>query len=142
MFWLVGASDASAAAPAFAQVSGSPFTTLGSAGMAYSPNGSMVVEADQDDNELVMYSVAADGALSQLSTASTAGLAAVTFNPAGTLVAVAGSGNLSIFKVGSGRTLAQVTEPSFNVSGARQPTRVTRSAVSAPARRSKRRESI
>jgi 6-phosphogluconolactonase (cycloisomerase 2 family) len=118
--WLAAASAASAAAPAFAQVSGSPFTTLGSAGMAFSPDGSMLVEADSQGNELVVYSVAAHGALSQLSTTSIENPQAVTFNPAGTLLAVAGgnSGDVAIFSVGAGGALSQVSEPSLNVNGA------------------------
>jgi sugar lactone lactonase YvrE len=68
--WLVAASAASAATPAFDQVSGSPFTTLGTNGIAFSPDGSRLVEADPVGDELVVYSVAADGSLSQVHTAS------------------------------------------------------------------------
>jgi WD40 repeat protein len=120
MCWLAGASGASAATPAFVQVSGSPFTTLGSTGMAFSPDGSLLVESDSEGNELVVYSVAADGALSQLHTANISNPQTVAFNPAGTLLAVAGgdSGDVSIFSVGSGGTLTQVSEPSLSFNGA------------------------
>jgi DNA-binding beta-propeller fold protein YncE len=64
--------------------------------------------------------VAADGSLSKLSTLSADSPQSVAFNPTGTLLAVTGgdSGDLSIFSVGSGGTLTQVSEPSFNVNSA------------------------
>jgi WD40 repeat protein len=120
MCCLAAASSASAAAPAFVQVSGSPFTTLGSSGMAFSPDGARLVEADSMGNELVVYSVAAGGSLSQASTASVDSPHSVAFNPAGTLLAVAGgsSGSVVIFSVAPDGTLTQVSEPSIDWNGA------------------------
>lgn len=118
MCCLAAASGASAAAPAFVQIPGSPFTTPRSAGMAFSPDGSLLVEADQTSNELAVFSVASNGSLSQLSTVNAAGPQTVAFNPAGTLLAVAGgngSSTVTIYSVSSGGTLTQVSEPSFNL---------------------------
>jgi 6-phosphogluconolactonase (cycloisomerase 2 family) len=116
--WLAVASSASAATPAFDQISGSPFTGAGDTGMAYSPNGSLLVEANTETNGLAVYSVASNGTLTPVSGSPFAatGPQTVTFNPAGTLLAVTGGdgGTVSIYSVAADGTLTEDGSPTNN----------------------------
>jgi 6-phosphogluconolactonase (cycloisomerase 2 family) len=115
MCWLAAGSSASTPKPALIQVSGSPFATAGSNGMAVSPGGSLLVEADPENNGISVYSVASDGRLSQVPNSPFAADAPQTmaFNPAGTLLAVTGgeSGDVSIYSVASDGTLTELGSP-------------------------------
>jgi 6-phosphogluconolactonase (cycloisomerase 2 family) len=117
---LSGASGA-AAAPAFTQVSGSPFATdSGPLSVAFSPGGGLLATANHDGNTVSVFSVnSSTGALTQVSGSSFAtgtNPFSVAFSPGGGLLAVAnlGDNTVSVFSVNSSTgALTQVSGSPF-----------------------------
>jgi 6-phosphogluconolactonase (cycloisomerase 2 family) len=110
----IGAS-AALAAPAFTQVSGSPFATGGEpSAVAFSPSGGLLATANYGDGTVSVFSVSSTGQLTQVTGSpvnSGGGPEAVAFSPDGKLLAVAnfGDGTVSVFSVSSTGQLTQVT---------------------------------
>jgi 6-phosphogluconolactonase (cycloisomerase 2 family) len=137
---LAVAPGASAAAPAFTEVSGSPFTTGAGtfpSSVSFSPQG-LLATADfnspGDDKlpgSVSMFSVAASGVLAQLNGSPFAtgarNTAAVAFSPDGRLLAATNlvapppldaPANVTVFSVGPGGALTPVSGSPFAVGGA------------------------
>ena len=124
VLWLSGASGA-AAAPAFTQVSGSPFATgSGPLSVAFSPGGALLATANRDGNTVSVFSVnSSTGALTQVSGspfATGTNPFSVAFSPGGGLLAVAnvGADTVSVFSVNSSTgALTQVSGSPFATGG-------------------------
>ena len=134
--WLAAASGASASAPAFTQVSGSPFSTapgIGPVSVAFGPGG-LLATADQGNavsspGMVSVFSVGPGGALAQVSGSPFATgareAASVAFSPGGGLLAVTDLFSLttrdparvSVFSVGPGGALTAVSGSPFATGG-------------------------
>ena len=106
-----------ASAPAFTQVSGSPFSTGAGTiprSVAFSPSGGLLATANPGTNTVSVFSVESNGALSQVSGSpfgTGAAPVSVAFSPSGGLLAAADAGDntVSVFAVASSGALTPVS---------------------------------
>ncbi len=117
--WLIGAAGASAITPLFGQVPGSPFAAdLGTNSVAFSPNGGVLAAANGDTYNVSVYTVGADGALTQVGT-SPYGLGvgnvafSVAFSPDGNLLAAGSEKGIFVFSVAPDGTLSEISGSPF-----------------------------
>jgi DNA-binding beta-propeller fold protein YncE len=124
----VSLSFAPPALASWTQVSGSPFATGKSpSGVAFSPSGGLLAVTNDKSNTVSVYAVGSGGALQQVSGSPFAtGIEpdAVAFSPNGALLAVANfddgpedtpdDGTASVFAVGAGGVLRQVSGSPFS----------------------------
>jgi 6-phosphogluconolactonase len=110
----------------YSPVPGSPFAVgTQPSSAAYSPDGTLLATGDYFGSEVSVFSVGADGALTQApgsphSTGTASNAWGVAFSPDGSLLAVAdnGTSKISVFSVGAGGALTQVTGSPFTTGSA------------------------
>jgi 6-phosphogluconolactonase (cycloisomerase 2 family) len=119
--WLLVGASAALAQPVLTEAPGSPFASgAGADAVAFSPDGKLLVTADQANVNLSVFSVAPDGTLAPVPGSPFpigTGSYSIAFSPSANLLAVAGSDEVMMFSVASDGTLTPVGSPFSTGSG-------------------------